>query len=109
LAHDGRTNKAGTLKAIGISNSYPDRSVVFVLRNEVVPAANQIEINHFHPRLDAQNLLEKYNIQTEGWAPFAEDQNGIFQNENAMLHRSGIWKICSSGNRSLAHPKENRY
>jgi diketogulonate reductase-like aldo/keto reductase len=42
---------------------------------------NQIEINPFHQQLDAQKILEKYNIQTEGWAPFAEGQNGIFQNE----------------------------
>jgi len=74
-------NKAGTLKAIGISNFYPDRVVDFVLHNKVVPAVSQIEINPFHQQLDAQKILEKYNIQTEGWAPFAEGQNGIFQNE----------------------------
>ena len=74
-------NNTGTLKAIGISNFYPDRVVDFVLHNATVPAVNQIEINPFHQQLDAQKLLEKYNIQTEGWAPFAEGQNGIFQNE----------------------------
>lgn len=74
-------NKAGTLNAIGISNFYPDRVVDFVLHNEVVPAVNQIEVNPFHQQLEAQRLLQKYNIQTEGWAPFAEGQNGIFQNE----------------------------
>ena len=74
-------HKAGTLKAIGISNFYPDRVVDFVLHNEVAPAVNQIEINPFHQQVDTQKLLEKYNIQTEGWAPFAEGQNGIFQNE----------------------------
>jgi 2,5-diketo-D-gluconate reductase A len=74
-------NKSGALKAIGISNFYPDRVVDFVLHNKTVPAVNQIEINPFHQQLDAQRLLEKYNIQTEGWAPFAEGQNGIFQNE----------------------------
>jgi diketogulonate reductase-like aldo/keto reductase len=74
-------SKAGALKAIGVSNFYPDRIVDFVLHNEVVPAVNQIEVNPFHQQSDAQKLLEKYNIQTEGWAPFAEGQNGIFQNE----------------------------
>jgi 2,5-diketo-D-gluconate reductase A len=74
-------NTTGTLKAIGISNFYPDRVVDFVLHNEIVPAVNQIEINPFHQQLEAQRLLQKYNIQTEGWAPFAEGQNGIFQDE----------------------------
>jgi len=77
-------NKAGILKAIGISNFYPDRVVDFVLHNEVVPAVNQIEINPFHQQAEAQRLLQKYKIQTEGWAPFAEGQNGIFQNEKLL-------------------------
>jgi diketogulonate reductase-like aldo/keto reductase len=50
-------------------------------RRERLPAVNQIEINHFHQQADAQKLHEKYKIQTEGWAPFAEGQNGIFENE----------------------------
>jgi diketogulonate reductase-like aldo/keto reductase len=74
-------NKAGVLKSIGVSNFYPDRIVDFVLHNETVPAVNQIEINPFHQQMDAQKIHEKYKIQTEGWAPFAEGQNGIFENE----------------------------
>jgi len=74
-------NSEGALKAIGVSNFYPDRIVDFVLHNKVVPAVNQIEINPFHQQADAQMLHDKYKIQTEGWAPFAEGQNGIFENE----------------------------
>jgi len=74
-------NGKGTLKAIGVSNFYPDRIVDFVLHNKVVPAVNQIEINPFHQQFEAQKLHEKYKIQTEGWAPFAEGQSGIFENE----------------------------
>lgn len=71
----------GAIRAIGVSNFYPDRIVDFVLHNKVVPAVNQIEINPFHQQADAQQIHEKYKIQTEGWAPFAEGQNGIFENE----------------------------
>lgn len=74
-------NQQGTLKAIGISNFYPDRVVDFVFHNKVAPAVNQIEINPFHQQIEAQKLHAKYNIQTEGWAPFAEGQKGIFENE----------------------------
>lgn len=77
-------NRAGVLRAIGISNFYPDRVVDFVLHNQIVPAVNQIEINPFHQQWDAQRLLQKHTIQTEGWAPFAEGQNGIFQNETLL-------------------------
>jgi 2,5-diketo-D-gluconate reductase A len=41
-------NADGTLKAIGVSNFYPDRIVDFVLHNKVAPAVNQIEVNPFH-------------------------------------------------------------
>lgn len=71
---------AGKLKAIGVSNFYPDRIVDFVLHQKVVPAVNQIEIHPFHQQADAQRLNEEYKIQVEGWAPFAEGKNGIFQN-----------------------------
>lgn len=77
-------NADGTLKAIGVSNFYPDRVVDFVLHNKVAPAVNQVEVNPFHQRIESQKLHGKYKIQTEGWAPFAEGQQGIFQNETLV-------------------------
>jgi diketogulonate reductase-like aldo/keto reductase len=73
--------KDGTLKAIGVSNFYSDRIVDFALNNAVAPAVNQIEVNPFNQQIDAEKILQKHKIQTEGWAPFAEGQHGIFQNE----------------------------
>lgn len=73
-------NADGTLKAIGVSNFYEDRVVDFVLHNKVSPAVNQIEVNPFNQRIEAQKIHEKYKIQTEGWAPFAEGQHDIFKN-----------------------------
>lgn len=74
-------HETGTLKAIGVSNFYPDRIVDLVLHNKVVPAVNQIEVNPFTQKIEAQKLHDKYKIQTEGWAPFAEGQQDIFQNK----------------------------
>jgi diketogulonate reductase-like aldo/keto reductase len=74
-------NKDGTIKAIGVSNFYPDRIVDFALHNKVVPAVNQIEISPFNQKIEAQKIHDKYKIQTEGWAPFAEGKHGIFENE----------------------------
>jgi diketogulonate reductase-like aldo/keto reductase len=74
-------HKSGKVRAIGISNFYPDRVVDFVLHNEITPAVNQIEIHPFHQQADAQSILKEYNIQPEAWGPFAEGKNGLFQNE----------------------------
>ena len=72
--------KEGKIKAIGVSNFYPDRLVDLALFNEIVPAINQIEVNPFHQQIEAQKINEKYNVQLEAWAPFAEGRNGMFTN-----------------------------
>src|SRR3954465_15434394 len=46
-------HRAGRIRAIGISNFYPDRVVDFVLHNDISPAVNQIEIHPFHLQADA--------------------------------------------------------
>jgi 2,5-diketo-D-gluconate reductase A len=74
-------HRAGKIRAIGVSNFYPDRVVDFVLHNDITPAVNQIEIHPFHQQTDAQALLQEYNIQPEAWGPFAEGKNGLFQND----------------------------
>ena len=73
-------HRAGRIRAIGVSNFYPDRLVDFVLHNEISPAVNQIEIHPFHQQDDAQKILEEYKIQPEAWGPFAEGKNGLFSN-----------------------------
>lgn len=72
--------KEGKIKAIGVSNFYPDRLVDITLFNEVVPAVNQIEVNPFHQQIEAQKVNQKYGVQLQAWAPFAEGKNGMFTN-----------------------------
>jgi diketogulonate reductase-like aldo/keto reductase len=74
-------HQAGRIRAIGVSNFYPDRLVDFVLHNEITPAVNQIEIHPFHQQHDAATILEEYKVQPEAWGPFAEGKNGLFSNE----------------------------
>lgn len=74
-------HRAGRIRAIGVSNFYPDRLVDFVLHNEVAPAVNQIEIHPFHQQDDAQAILKEYKVQAQAWGPFAEGKNGLFSND----------------------------
>ena len=72
--------KEGKIKAIGVSNFYPDRLVDLTLFNKITPAVNQIEVNPFHQQLEAQEVNKKYGVQLQAWASFAEGRNGIFDN-----------------------------
>ncbi|MCX2481623.1 aldo/keto reductase [Pedobacter sp. MC2016-15] len=79
--------KEGKIRAIGISNFFPDRVVDLIAHNEIVPAVNQIEINPFYQRTTEHELLKKNNIVTQSWASFAEGKNEIFSND--ILTRIG--------------------
>ena len=72
--------KEGKIKAIGVSNFYPDRLVDLAIFSDVKPAVNQVEVNVFHQQTTAQTYNEKYEVQMEAWAPFAEGRNNMFTN-----------------------------
>jgi diketogulonate reductase-like aldo/keto reductase len=74
-------HRARRIRAIGVSNFYPDRLVDFVLHNEITPAVNQIETHPFHQQDDALKILQENQVQPEAWGPFAEGKNGLFTNE----------------------------
>lgn len=74
-------HRAGRIRAIGVSNFYPDRLMDFALHTKVKPAVNQIEIHPFHQQADAQALMQELRIQPQAWGPFAEGRNGLFENE----------------------------
>jgi 2,5-diketo-D-gluconate reductase A len=70
----------GRIRAIGVSNFYPDRLVDLVINNEVAPAVNQIETHVFNQRVADQTVASEHGVQIEAWGPFAEGQNGFFSN-----------------------------
>lgn len=73
--------KAGKIRAIGVCNFLPDRLVDLILNSTVVPAVNQIELHPFCQQEALREVMRNYDIQSMAWAPFAEGQNHIFQNE----------------------------
>ncbi len=73
--------KAGKLRAIGVSNFYPDRLADMVHFNETKPQLNQVEAHPFHQQEEARVLMEKLDVQMQAWAPFAEGKNDLFTND----------------------------
>ena len=72
----------GKVRAIGVSNFYPDRLAdICLFERKIVPHVNQVETNVFNAQYEAQENMQKYNVQIEAWAPFAEGRNNMFSNE----------------------------
>jgi 2,5-diketo-D-gluconate reductase A len=71
----------GLVRAIGVSNFYPDRLVDLIDHNDIVPAVDQIEVNPFFQRGSDQELMRTHGVQVESWGGFAEGKNDLFTNE----------------------------
>ncbi|WP_231620923.1 aldo/keto reductase [Carnobacterium maltaromaticum] len=72
--------QSGAIKSIGIFNFKSTEMIEFVGLNEVKPQSNQIEVNPWNQRSEDQEWHEKYNVQVEAWAPFAEEKHDLFTN-----------------------------
>ena len=72
--------RAGKVRAIGVSNFYPDRFIDLANFCEIVPAVNQVETHVFQQQKTAKAVLQKYGTQIEAWGPFAEGKNDMFRN-----------------------------
>lgn len=87
--------KEGKLRAIGVSNFYPDRLSDICAFNEITPQINQVETNPFNQQIEAQENMIKNNVQIEAWAPFGEGRNDMFNN-------SVLKKIADKYQKSVA-------
>lgn len=72
--------KAGKVRAIGVSNFYPDRLIDLYHFAEIKPSVNQIETHVFQQQETARKYLKDRGVQIESWGPFAEGKNNFFQN-----------------------------
>lgn len=79
--------KEGKLRAIGISNFYPDRLVDIASFSRICPMVNQVETHPHNQQVVAKEYMDKYNVKMEAWAPFGEGRGGLF--ENAVLKEIG--------------------
>lgn len=70
----------GVLKAIGVSNFYPDRLVDIANFANITPMVNQVETHVLNQQTEAKKWMDKYEVQIEAWAPFGEGRGGLFEN-----------------------------
>ncbi|WKV08474.1 aldo/keto reductase [Thermoanaerobacterium sp. CMT5567-10] len=71
----------GKIRAIGVSNFYPDRLVDLCVNARIIPAVNQVEIHPFFQQDEALKIMKEFGVQPQAWGPLAEGKHGIFTNE----------------------------
>ena len=71
----------GKIKAIGVSNFYPDRLIDIIKFNETVPMVNQVETHIYNQQVKAREIMKRYGVQIQAWAPFARGKNNLFTDE----------------------------
>ena len=106
----------GKIRAIGVSNFYPDRLVDIASFSSVRPMVNQVETHPFNQQVAAKKYMDKYGVQIEAWAPFGEGRGGLFENpvlaEIAQKHKKTTaqvmlrWHIQRGG---VVIPKSTHY
>lgn len=72
--------REGKVRAIGVSNFYPDRFIDIAEFSEIKPMVNQVETHVFNQQRVPQEIMQKYGCQIMSWGPFAEGRNDFFTN-----------------------------
>lgn len=69
----------GKIRAIGVSNFYPDRMVDIASFARICPMVNQVETHPYNQQVIPKQYMDKYGVQIEAWAPFGEGRGGLFE------------------------------
>ena len=87
----------GKVRAIGVSNFYPDRLVDLASFAKIPPMVNQVETHPLNQQIEAHSWMEKYHVQHEAWAPFGEGRGNMFSNPTlaamAETHHKSIAQV----------------
>ena len=76
--------REGKLRAIGVSNFYPDHFIDLCANAEIRPMVNQIETHVFHQQGVSRKYMDELGIAHMAWGPLVEGKNGFFTNETLM-------------------------
>lgn len=87
--------REGKVRAIGVSNFYPERLTDLCMNVQIKPMVNQIECHPLFQRETDLECAKHYNVQLEAWGPFAEAGRNIFSNDI-------LAKIAKTHNKTVA-------
>ncbi|MBR4646899.1 MAG: aldo/keto reductase [Bacteroidales bacterium] len=73
--------REGKLRAIGVSNFYPDHLIDLASNVDVKPMVNQVETHVFDQQVEGQKYMDELDCRIMSWGPLAEGRNGFFTNE----------------------------
>ncbi len=73
--------KDGKVRAIGVSNFFPDRYVDLCNFVEIKPMVNQMETHIFQQQKVLREYMNKFDTQLMSWSPMARGENNFFNNE----------------------------
>lgn len=76
--------REGKLRAIGVSNFYPDHLIDLCANVEIRPMVNQVETHVFHQQGFARKYMDELGVAHMAWGPLAEGKNGFFTNETLI-------------------------
>ena len=106
--------KEGKVRAIGVSNFYPDRLVDLASFAKIRPMVNQVETHPYNQQTLAKEYMDKYQVQIEAWAPFGEGRGACLRilffpqsekNTARPRHRLCCVGICSEAWWSFQNPR----
>ena len=72
--------KAGKVRAIGVSNFFPDHFIDLASNVEIPPMVNQVETHVFNQQAGPRKYLDEFNCRHMSWGPLAEGRNNFFTN-----------------------------
>ena len=73
--------KEGKVRAIGVSNFFPDRFVDLCNFVEIKPMVNQMETHVFQQQKVLRKYLDKFDTRLMSWSPMARGENNFFNND----------------------------
>lgn len=84
--------REGKLKAIGVSNFYPNILTNFCETVEICPMVNQVELHPYFTQENALETMKYYNVVPEAWAPLGGGRYNPFQEEKLQKIASAYQK-----------------
>ena len=75
--------RAGKVRALGMSNMFPDRLMDFLMHTDVKPVINQVRTNPYWQQKDANRFMRENGVVHEAHSPFSQGSGEILESIRA--------------------------